>query len=130
MAGLLAAAVGVLFAGGTWLVLRARLFPVTVGLTLLSYGANLLLVASGGATLAAASLAGRGSAAPADPLPQALVPTAIAIGFATTALVVAIAVRLYVVERAEHVDGAPGEARERSAAARVEASTGRPEHPR
>ena len=109
---LLAIAIGVLFAGGVWLLLRAHVFGVVVGITLLSYAVNLLLVASGRIAIGAAPLIEPGRAAYADPLPQALVLTAIVIGFAMTAVLVALALRAYGTDDAEHVDGAPGEQRD------------------
>jgi multicomponent K+:H+ antiporter subunit C len=105
MEALLAIVIGVLFAGGTWLLLRARVFPVLLGLTLLSYGVNLLLVASGRIVVDGAPLADVPLPRP-DPLPQALVLTAIVIGFAMTAVLVALALRAYAQSRSEHVDGA------------------------
>jgi multicomponent K+:H+ antiporter subunit C len=102
-------AVGVLFAGGVYLLLRARLFPVLLGLTLLSYAVNLLLVASGRIRLGTAPLVEAGRVDYPDPLPQALVLTAIVIGFAMTAVLVAVALRAYGTDGSEHVDGAPGD---------------------
>jgi multicomponent K+:H+ antiporter subunit C len=109
---LLAVAIGVLSAGGVWLLLRAQVFPVLIGLTLLSYAVNLLLVASGRVTVDAAPLVEAGRSVYPDPLPQALVLTAIVIGFAMTAVLVALALRAYGTDGTEHVDGAPGEARD------------------
>jgi multicomponent K+:H+ antiporter subunit C len=109
---LLAIGVGVLFAGGVWLLLRAHVFPVLLGLTLLSYAVNLLLIASGRVTVDSAPLVEAGRTLYPDPLPQALVLTAIVIGFAMTAVLVALALRAYGTERAEHVDGAPGAERD------------------
>lgn len=106
---LLAIAIGTLFACGTWLLLRARTFPVLLGLTLLSYGVNLLLVASGRVVVDGAPLVDVAAPRP-DPLPQALVLTAIVIGFAMTAVLVALALRAYAQQRTEHVDGAAGDA--------------------
>lgn len=112
MEALLAIAIGVLVAGGVYLLLRARIFPVLLGLTLLSYAVNLLIVASGRLTLDASPIVEAGRPVHPDPLPQALVLTAIVIGFAMTAVLVALALRAYATERTEHVDGAPGDARE------------------
>jgi multicomponent K+:H+ antiporter subunit C len=109
---LLAIGIGVLFAGGVWLLLRAHVFPVLLGLTLLSYAVNLLLIASGRVTVDSAPLVEAGRSLYPDPLPQALVLTAIVIGFAMTAVLVALALRAYGTERAEHVDGAPGAVRD------------------
>lgn len=104
MEALYALAVGVLTACGIYLVLRGRTFPVIMGLTLLSHGVNLFLFASGRLALAAPAVIGE-SADPTDPLPQALVLTAIVISFAMTAFVVVLALRAAVELRNDHVDG-------------------------
>ena len=96
--------VAVLFACGAYLVLRARTFPVAIGLSLLSYGVNLFLFFTGRLVTGAPPLAG-GAAATADPLPQALVLTAIVIGFGMTAFVVALALRARGELGNDHVDG-------------------------
>ncbi|KAB2889418.1 MAG: Na+/H+ antiporter subunit C [Desulfobulbaceae bacterium] len=101
--------VAVLFAGGVYLVLRARTFPVAIGLALLSYGVNLFLFFTGRLMTGAPPLAGGGPAATADPLPQALVLTAIVIGFGMTAFVVALALRARGELGNDHVDGRGGE---------------------
>jgi multicomponent K+:H+ antiporter subunit C len=90
----LALAVGALFAGGTWLVLRRELYAVLLGTILLSYGVNLLLLASGRLTRGSAPLVRAARDGLPDPLPQALVLTAIVIGFAVSALLVALALGL------------------------------------
>lgn len=84
--------VGVLTTAGIYLMLRAQTFPVILGLTLLSYAVNLFLFASGRLTVNGAAIIGH-SEAYADPLPQALVLTAIVIGFAMTAFVMILAIR-------------------------------------
>ncbi len=106
MALAFAAVVGVLVTGGVYLLLRARTFPVVLGLTLLSYAVNLFLFASGGLTPDSAPLALARFAAPPDPLPQALVLTAIVIGFGMTAFAIALAVRAHAELGSDHVDGA------------------------
>lgn len=107
---LLSIAIGVLAGGGVWLLLRAQLFPVILGLTLLSYAVNLLILASGRLTLDASPIVEAGRVVHPDPLPQALVLTAIVIGFAMTAVLIAIALRAYAADGSESVDGevAPG----------------------
>lgn len=92
MEALLATAVGVLTACGVFLILRGRTFPVLLGLTLLSYAVNLFLFASGGLRFDAPPLI-RPGAETTDPLPQALVLTAIVIGFAMTAYLAMLALR-------------------------------------
>ena len=96
--------IAVLFGCGIYLVLRARTFQVVLGLSLLSYGVNLFLFFTGRLITGAPPLAGT-EAATADPLPQALVLTAIVIGFAMTAFVVALALRSRGEQGNDHVDG-------------------------
>ena len=101
---LAALVIAVLFACGAYLVLRARTFQVAIGLALLSYGVNLFLFFTGRLVTGAPPLAG-GDAPTADPLPQALVLTAIVIGFGMTAFVVALALRARGALGNDHVDG-------------------------
>ncbi|HSB96246.1 MAG TPA: Na+/H+ antiporter subunit C [Spongiibacteraceae bacterium] len=89
---LFAIAIGVLTASGIYLLLRPTIFALILGLALLGYAVNLFLFAIGRPTLDAAPIIGAGERY-ADPLPQALVLTAIVIGFAMTAFVVALALR-------------------------------------
>ena len=96
--------IGALTASGVYLILRARTFPVVVGLTMLSYGVNLFLFSSG--RLATGEQPVLGTAASySDPLPQALVLTAIVIGFAMTAFVVVLSLRNLADNEDDHVDG-------------------------
>lgn len=104
MQALLALMIGVLTGCGVYLVLRARTFAVALGLTLLSYAINLFLFATGRLVIGAPPVMG-GAAAHADPLPQALVLTAIVIGFAMTAFVIMLAVRAHADAGNDHVDG-------------------------
>ncbi len=109
MALLLALGIGTLTACGVWLLLRARTFDVVLGLTLLGYGVNLFIFAMGRLKPGAAPFVDKGVVATltthADPLPQALVLTAIVIGFAMTALLLAIALRTRAETGSDHVDG-------------------------
>lgn len=106
---LVASSIGVLVAGGIFLALRARTFQVVLGLTLLSYAVNLFLFASGRLVIGRPPIwdAVRGGAASAytDPLPQALVLTAIVITFGMTAFVVILALRSFLETGSDHVDG-------------------------
>ena len=92
---LVATAVGVMAGGGTWLCLRRRTFDVILGLTLLSYAVNLLIFLMGRITVGRPPILDPTRAPTlahyADPLPQALVLTAIVISFAMTALLLVIA---------------------------------------
>ena len=103
---LYASCVGVLVSCGVFLLLRARTFPVVLGLTMISYAVNLFLFSSGRLTINKAVVLGTGSDY-ADPLPQALVLTAIVIGFAMTAFVVILAIRGRADLGSDHVDGSP-----------------------
>ena len=104
MEAIYALCVGVLTTCGFFLVLRGRTFTVVMGLTLLSYAVNLFLFASGRLKLDAAAVLGQSSDY-SDPLPQALVLTAIVIGFAMTAFVVILAMRSRADQGNDHVDG-------------------------
>ena len=105
----LAAAIGVLTAAGTWLLLRPRTFQVVIGLSLLSYAVNLFIVAMGrlrtDAAPIVAAAAGADPAAFADPLPQALVLTAIVISFAMTSLLLVVLLAARGLTGTDHVDG-------------------------
>jgi multicomponent K+:H+ antiporter subunit C len=103
---LISSAVGLLTAGGVYLLLRARTFAVVLGLTMVSYAVNLLLFSMGRLSLDQPPLIRPGATAYADPLPQALVLTAIVIGFAMTAFVLVLALRARIALRSDHVDGA------------------------
>jgi multicomponent K+:H+ antiporter subunit C len=106
---LLALGIGVLAGSGIWLLLRQRTFEVVLGLTLLGYGINLFIFAMGRVQVDAVPILAKGQPATlatvADPLPQALVLTAIVIGFAMTALLLAIALRAHAETGTGHVDG-------------------------
>ncbi|TMM55425.1 Na+/H+ antiporter subunit C [Sulfitobacter sabulilitoris] len=88
---LIASAIGVLTAAGIYMVLRFRTFPVIIGTSLLSYAVNVFLFASGRLAVNAPPVLRDGVEVYTDPLPQALVLTAIVISFGMTAVVVIIA---------------------------------------
>ena len=105
---ILALGIGMLASSGVWLILRPRTFQVIVGLSLLSYAVNLFIIAMGRLrTGPAPILAARGvvPAYLADPLPQALVLTAIVISFATTALFLVVLLASRGLTGTDHVDG-------------------------
>jgi multicomponent K+:H+ antiporter subunit C len=101
---LFALALGTLTAGGVYLLLRARTFPVVMGLTMISYAVNLFLFAMGRLQTNMPAVIGQGSQY-TDPLPQALVLTAIVIGFAMSAFVIILALRSRGAQGTDHVDG-------------------------
>ena len=110
---IVAFAIGVLASSGTWLLLRPRTFQVVIGLSLLSYAVNLFIVAMGRLRVDAAPIVEAGAAidpaAMTDPLPQALVLTAIVISFAMTALFLMILLASRGLTGSDHVDGREGE---------------------
>ncbi|WP_373356206.1 Na+/H+ antiporter subunit C [Pseudoroseicyclus sp. CXY001] len=100
-----ASSVGVLTAGGVYLILRLRVFPVILGLALLSYAVNVFLFSTGGLSINAAPiLADEGGGPYTDPLPQALVLTAIVISFGMTAVLVMISLGAYLDIGDDHID--------------------------
>lgn len=107
---LLASAVGMATMAGIYLVLRARTFPVVLGLTFLSYAVNVYLFAMGRLVVDRAPVIQPEVDVYTDPLPQALVLTAIVISFGMTALLVVLALRGYLETGNDHVDGVRREA--------------------
>ena len=101
---LVASGIGVLTAGGLYLVLRLRTFPIILGIALLTYAVNVFLFSSGRLTIAAPPILRDGVTSYADPLPQALVLTAIVISFGMTAVVVMIALGAYLGSDDDRVD--------------------------
>ncbi|WP_146344272.1 Na+/H+ antiporter subunit C [Falsiphaeobacter marinintestinus] len=102
---LVATAVGVLTASGIYLVLRQRTFPVIVGISLLSYAVNVFLFATGRLVINAPPILNKYEDVPyTDPLPQALVLTAIVISFGMTAVIVMIALSSYLTNRDDRID--------------------------
>ncbi|HLS41803.1 MAG TPA: Na+/H+ antiporter subunit C [Paenalcaligenes sp.] len=105
----LSLAIGVLAGSGIWLLLRPRTFQVIMGLSLISYAVNLFIFSMGRLKLGAPPvIQSHLSADPnlyTDPLPQALVLTAIVIGFATTALFLVVLLANRGLSDTDHVDG-------------------------
>lgn len=96
--------IGLLAACGIFLILRPTSFSVVLGLTLLSYAVNALIFVGGRLTAKSPPLVKAGTEGHADPLPQALVLTAIVIGFGMTAYLVALALRAKADSSSDHVD--------------------------
>ena len=94
MALLLAIVIGCLYGAGMYMMLRRSLFKLILGLVLLSHGANLLIFTAGGLRSRQSPLVPEGARVPvesvADPLPQALILTAIVIGFGVIAFTLAL----------------------------------------
>jgi multicomponent Na+:H+ antiporter subunit C len=99
------AVVAVLFAVGTYLILQRMLSRVIIGLGLISHGANLFILLSGSRPAAPPVIGPGGAGGPvADPLPQALVLTAIVITFGITAFLLALALRSYLLTGTDAVE--------------------------
>ena len=103
----LAIGIGFLAFSGTWLILRPRTFQVIIGLSLLSYAVNLFIFGVGGLKVNAPAILADGVPVSdyTDPVPQALVLTAIVIGFATTALFLVVLLVSRGLTGSDHVDG-------------------------
>lgn len=105
----LSLAIGVLTGSGVWLLLRPRTFQLIMGLSILSYAVNLFIFSVGGLAIGKEPIL-RDGVAPelanyADPTPQALVLTAIVIGFAMTALLLVVLLASRGASGTDHVDG-------------------------
>ncbi len=89
----LALAIGLLTTCGVWLLLRPRSMSIIIGLTLLTYAVNLLIFAGARLKPGVAPITLKGATTLVDPLPQALILTAIVISFGMTAYLVALALK-------------------------------------
>lgn len=104
MEGLIALVIAVMSSCGIYLMLRSRTFPVILGLTLFSYAVNLFIFVMGRLRSGAPAVIGQ-TDVHADPLPQALVLTAIVISFAMTAFLLVLGLRARAELGNDHVDG-------------------------
>lgn len=108
METILAIVVGILFAAGTYLITRHQLIKLLMGLALLSHASNLLIFTVGGLTPEKAPLIAEGQKSLlkpyADPLPQALILTAIVISFAVFAFAVVLVYRTHRTIDIEDID--------------------------
>lgn len=105
MEWLIAIIIGVMTATGVFLTLRARTFPVVLGLTLLAYAVNVFLFAMGRLNTGVPAVIDAAQGGYADPLPQALVLTAIVIAFGMTAFLIVLALKARSELGNDHVDG-------------------------
>lgn len=103
----LSIAIGVMTSCGVWLILRPRTYQVIIGLSLLSYAVNLFIFGVGGVKTNMPPILSDGVdiSTLSDPVPQALVLTAIVIGFATTALFLVVLLAARGLTGNDHVDG-------------------------
>ena len=101
---LVASAIGIMSAVGTYLILRRRAFPVVLGMTMLSYSINLFLFATGRLVVNAPPILADGVTTYTDPLPQALVLTAIVISFGMTAVTVMMSLGAFITGGDDRID--------------------------
>ncbi len=110
MQGVLAILVGSLYAIAIYLILRRSIARLILGLALLTNATNILIFTVGGLTRAAPPLIPEGEYAPtniiADPVPQALILTAIVIGFGVLAFMMVLAYRTAQIESLDDLDDA------------------------
>lgn len=92
---LMAFVIGILFMSATYLMLSKSLLRIIIGTGLLSHGAHLLLLTMGGLKRGTVPLLGEEASAYTDPIPQALILTAIVISFGVTAFFLVLAYRAY-----------------------------------
>ncbi|NLC77801.1 MAG: Na(+)/H(+) antiporter subunit C [Clostridia bacterium] len=95
METLMSVVIGLLFTIGVYLVLSKNLLRIILGTSIISHGANLLIITMGGLKNGGPALLGEGAGSFMDPLPQALILTAIVINFAMTAFLMVLAYRSY-----------------------------------
>ena len=108
MSVLLAVVVGLLYTLGVYLMLRRNVVRLVFGLVLLGHAANLLIFTAGGLVRGIPPIVAAGELAPppgaADPLPQALVLTAIVIGFAVVSFAAVLVHRVIDTTGTDDVD--------------------------
>ena len=105
MEWLIAISIGAMTAAGVFLTLRARTFPVVLGLTLLAYAVNLFLFTMGRLNIGLPAVIDASQGSYTDPLPQALVLTAIVIAFGMTAFLIVLALKARSELGNDHIDG-------------------------
>lgn len=108
METLISILIGILFATGTYMVLCRRLLRVVFGTSLLSNGTLLFLMVSGKLQRGESPILGTGAKIYADPLPQAMILTAIVINFAITAFFLVLCYRTYQNHGSDDVDDLTG----------------------
>jgi multicomponent Na+:H+ antiporter subunit C len=105
---LLSIVIGALYAGGLYMMTRRSIVKLIIGLALLSHAANLLIFTVSGITRGRAPLIPAGAEtaphAVADPLPQALILTAIVISFGVLAFAMALLHRTFAIAETDDVD--------------------------
>ena len=100
--------IGILYAAGVYLLLRRSIVKLILGIIFMSNATNLVIFVSGGLTKASPAFIKVGESVPssvtADPLPQALILTAIVIGFGIISFSLALLYRFYKTTGTEDLD--------------------------
>ncbi|WP_018923677.1 Na(+)/H(+) antiporter subunit C [Salsuginibacillus kocurii] len=109
---LMSVTVGVLFMVGVYMILTKSILRVVMGLMLMSHGAHLLLLVMSGLKEGGPPLLGEDLTYYSDPLPQALILTAIVISFGVTSFILVLAYRTYKVHKTDDLDKLRGTADE------------------
>lgn len=102
---IMAVGIGIMTSCAVYLLLRGRTFPLVLGLSMLSTAANLFILSMGRLRPGVSPIVAAGAEDYADPVPQALVLTAIVIGFGMTGFIMALAARTRRQTGSDHVDG-------------------------
>ena len=105
---ILSIVIGVMYAAGAYLLLRRSIVKLILGIIFLGNATNLLILLAGGLTWGSPAFVETGaevvSPGSADPLPQALILTAIVIGFGVTAFALALMYRFYRISGTDDID--------------------------
>ncbi len=100
----MAIVIGILFMAAVYLILSRSLLKIILGTGLLSHGAHLLLLTMGGLGGTSPPVLADGVTDYADPLPQALILTAIVISFGVTAFILVLAYRSYAEHKTDNMN--------------------------
>ncbi|MBO0602168.1 Na(+)/H(+) antiporter subunit C [Sporosarcina sp. E16_3] len=101
---LMAIVIGILFMAAVYLILSRSILKIILGTGLLSHGAHLLLLTMGGLGGTSPPVLAEGVTDYADPLPQALILTAIVISFGVTAFILVLAYRSYAEHKTDNMN--------------------------
>ncbi|MDW0113564.1 MULTISPECIES: Na(+)/H(+) antiporter subunit C [Sporosarcina] len=105
---LMAILIGILFMAAVYLILSRSILKIIIGTGLLSHGAHLLILTMGGLGGVSPPVLAEGVTDYADPLPQALILTAIVISFGVTAFILVVAYRAYAVHKTDNMNQLKG----------------------
>ena len=104
METLIAIVIGILFTIGTYLILSNQMLRIILGLSIISHAVNLMILAMGGLKQGHPPLLLENATKYTDPIPQALILTAIVINFAVTAFLLVLSYRTYKLHGTDNMD--------------------------